>query len=67
VKRQTLIQQMYVKAMTVEVRAVFNSKIAKVTVRKIVKKSKAEKVKIVFTQRFFSEKLSMPIFFEDDL
>ena len=52
-KRQTLIQQMYVKAMTVEVRAVFNSKTAKVTITKIVKKSKPEKVKIIFTLRFF--------------
>jgi len=50
---KTLIQQMYGKAKTVEVRAVFNSKTAKVTIRKIVKKSKPEKVKIVFTLRYF--------------
>jgi len=52
-----LIQQMYGKPETIQVRAVYNSKRAKVMIMKIVKTSKPEKVKVVFTQkpRFFSE------------
>jgi len=50
------MQEMFCKPKTVEVRVVVNSKKAKVMIRKIVKNSNPEKVKIVFTlkPRFFS-------------
>jgi len=52
-----LIQQMYDKPETIQVRAVYNSTRAKVMIRKLVKNSKSEKVEVVFTlkPRFFSE------------
>ena len=52
-----LIQKMYGEGRSVEVRAIYHSKKAKVMLRKIVKNSKPEKVKTVFTlkPKHFSE------------
>jgi len=55
---KALLQQMYgkpIEGKSVEVRTVFNSKKAKVMIRKNVKNSQPEEVKIVFTLK--------PIFF----
>ena len=59
---KALIQQMYGKpteGLTVEVKAVFNSKKAKVMIRTIIKNSKPEKVKVkvvfTFKPRFFAK------------
>ena len=58
---KALLQQMYgkpIEGKSVEVRTVFNSKKAKVMIRKNVKNSQPEEVKIVFTLKpIFSEKV----------
>ena len=54
------IQEMYGKIKTVEVRAIYNSKKAKIMIRMTVKPSKSKKAKIIFTLKpsFFSESIA---------